>query len=432
MNKVILLFLFLFSTTIFAQDKCGVALAEKKRSEKYSNWKYRKAQFEAQLQAVQNLRKSNSARIENKIYTIPVVVHILHNNLNNVIGGPNNTNISDAQIKSQIQILNEDYRRQSGTNGFNSNPVGADMEINFKLAETDPDGNFTNGITRTYVKQIGFNFVDDKNQIAEIIQWDTEKYLNIWVTRGKDEVIGYAGFPYDSNLDGLGSTSQNIAEQELFDGVIIDFRNFGNCCGTLSQTYNLGRTTTHEVGHWLGLLHPNGDENCGTDYCDDTPPIESLNLNTTCDDIISNCGSSSIKNMIENFMDYSPDRCMNVFTLDQKNRTRAALSLSVKRQMLLDNSEPPTNTEKLQISVEPNPINPNTDGNIKLRITFADEQDLSIQLYDNRGTLIQEVNHSKQKSGFYYLNASSLVQGFYIVAVKTANESKSSKLMLRR
>ncbi|MBB6005675.1 M43 family zinc metalloprotease [Arcicella rosea] len=432
MKKILFSFLIIFPFILSAQDKCGVVMNDKQLQAKYSSWNQRKANFEAQIQAIQAQRKNSSARVEDKIYTIPVVVHILHNNVNNIIGGANNINIADAQIKSQIQILNEDYRRQLGTNGYNLNPLGADMEINFKLADVDPDGNATTGITRTYVKQTGFNFVDDKNQIAEIIQWDNEKYLNIWVTRGNNGVIGYASFPYDSKIEGLGANSSNIAEQELFDGVIIDYRNFGNCCGTLSQTYNLGRTTTHEVGHWLGLLHPNGDENCGTDYCDDTPQIESLNLNTTCDRLTSNCGSERITNMIENYMDYSPDRCMNVFTLDQKNRTRAALSLSVKRQVLLNNAEPLSNTEQLQVSVEPNPINSSTDGSIKMRVTFKDEQDLIIQLYDGRGILIQEKNLIKQKSGFFYLSSESLATGYYILNIKTNTENISKKVLVQR
>ena len=140
-------------------------------------------------------------------------------------------------------------------------------------------------------------------------------------------------------MQGLEATASDIAAQNIFDGVIIDFRNFGTCCGTLSQTYNLGRTTTHEVGHWLGLLHTTADEACGNDFCDDTPQIESLNLNTTCVPINSNCSGVQRANMIENYMDYSPDRCMNIFTNDQKTRSRLALDLSLKRKRLLASLE---------------------------------------------------------------------------------------------
>lgn len=432
MKKILLSILILLPYILSAQDKCGVVLNDKKLQEKYGNWNKVKATFENQVKSLQVQRKNSLARVEDKIYTIPVVVHVLHNNVNNIIGGANNSNISDSQIKSQIQILNEDYRRQLGTNGYNTNPVGADMEINFKLAQVDPDGNSTTGITRHYIKQTSFNFYDEKKQIAEIIQWDTEKYLNIWVTRGSSGIIGFASFPYDSKIEGIGSDAQKISEQEIFDGVIIDYRNFGNCCGTLTQTYNLGRTTTHEVGHWLGLLHPNGDENCGTDYCDDTPQIESLNLSTTCDKMTSNC-VTRVTNMIENYMDYSPDRCMNVFTLDQKNRTRVALDLSMKRQALLNNAEPLSDSEQLFVNVEPNPINPNINGSIKLRVTFKNEQDISIQLYDERGSLLQEKNLTQQKSGFFYLNAETLQLGYYMVRIRiSSGESISKKILIQR
>jgi len=432
MRKLLFILIILLPSTLLAQDKCGVALDNKKMQEKYSDWNQRKSLFESQIQVIQNQRKNSLARIEDKIYTIPVVVHIVHNNTNNVIGGANNINISDAQIMSQIQILNEDYRKKLGTNGYNTNPVGTDMEINFKLADRDPNGNATTGITRTYFRQSGFNFVEEKTKIATIIQWDNTKYLNIWVTRGNNGIIGYASFPYDSKLEGLGANSQNISEQELFDGVIIDYRNFGNCCGTLSQSYNLGRTTTHEVGHWLGLLHPNGDEYCGTDYCNDTPQIESLNLNTTCDKLTSNCTSTSIANMIENYMDYSPDRCMNVFTVEQKNRTRAALSLSTKRKLLLDNAEPLTDSERLQVTVTPNPINPAVNGSIKLKVTFKDEKDLLIQLHDLRGILVDEKVLTQQRSGYYYFDSESLATGYYIVNVNASGEIASKKVLITR
>jgi Pregnancy-associated plasma protein-A/Secretion system C-terminal sorting domain len=424
MKKIFLAVFLSIPSLLLAQDRCGVAIADKKLQEKYSNWLQRKANFERQIQTLQ-LQNNRQARIDDKVYQIPVVVHVLHNNISNAIGG---NNISDEQINSQIKVLNEDYRRKEGTNGYNTNLLGADMEIEFVLAPFDPYGNTSTGITRTYTNQNGFNLLDDKTAIANIIQWDTDKYLNIWVVKGLNGVIGFAGFPYDSKLDGLGANTQNISEQDLFDGVIIDYRNFGTCCGTLSQNYNLGRTTTHEVGHWLGLLHPNGDENCGTDYCDDTPQIEKLNLTTSCDKITSNC-VEKVTNMIENYMDYSPDRCMNVFTNDQKIRTRAALNLSIKRQTLLNNIEPLGETKQLSLSVEPNPIN--ISKNIRLKITFTGEKNLLIRIFDFQGSLVQEESLSNQKSNFISLKNESLRAGNYIVNVSSDNESVSKKIIIQ-
>ena len=424
MKKILFAIFLSIPSLLIAQDRCGVAIADKKLQEKYSNWQQRKANFETQVQKIQEQNK-NQARITDKVYQIPVVVHVLHNNANNAIGG---TNISDEQILSQIRVLNEDYRKKEGTNGYNTNAVGADMEIEFVLASTDPDGNTSTGITRTYITQNGFSFVDDKNTIAKIIQWDSERYLNIWVLKGLNGVIGYASFPYDSKLDGLGGSSQDIAEMELFDGVLIDYRNFGTCCGTLSSTYNLGRTTTHEIGHWLGLLHPNGDVECGTDYCNDTPQIEKLNLTTSCDKMTSSC-VVRVTNMIENYMDYSPDRCMNIFTNDQKSRSRAALSLSIKRQALLNNIEPLGETDKLSINIEPNPVS--TGKSIRLRTTFKGEQNLLIRLFDFQGRLLQEESLQKQKSNFINLKNESLREGQYIINVSTESESVSQKILIQ-
>jgi hypothetical protein len=417
-----------FSFGLQAQYRCGVPLSDAKMSEKFPAWQQRKSIFEAQLQQKALQDKNANSRMVSKVYTIPVVVHVIHNNAANFIGGTNNTNISDDQIKSQIKVLNEDYRKKTGTNGFNTNAVGADMEIEFVLASKDPNGNATTGITRTYTKLDNFDFIEQTQDIAKIINWGSDKYLNIWVVRSNGTTIGFSGFPYDSGLEGLGSTLKDIAEQEIFDGVIVDYRNFGL---TNSQAYNLGRTTTHEVGHWLGLLHPTGDTPCGTDYCNDTPTIESLNGNLSCNPITSTCKNIKVVNMIENYMDYSPDRCMNVFTNDQKNRTRNALLLSVKRARLLASVEPLVETQNLALSIEPNPNNPLL-GNARVKITFSGQQDLNISVIDLRGTVIYQESYAAQKSNYFTLTTSGLSDGMYVVKVTSNDQTSTQRMIIQR
>jgi len=418
-----------FSTFSFAQERCGFAAGNKIKQLDNPNWIKQQAEFEYQMREIQKSNNEKNLRLSLKVYRIPVVVHVVHNNSTNFIGGLNNSNISDEQIISQITVLNEDYRRKVGTNGYNTNPIGADMEIEFELAKKDPKGNITSGITRTYVTQQSFDLQYDNQILANLIHWDFEKYLNIWVVRGKNGTIGYSEFPYDSNLIGLDSTPKSILDQNIFDGVIIDFQSFGTCCGTLKTNYNLGRTATHEIGHWFGLLHPT-EQNipCSDDYCDDTPQIERLNDGVTCVKLMSNCGGVVRTNLIEDYMDYSPDRCMNIFTNDQKSRIRIAMQLSTKRRNLLLSLEPLVEKENLTISVEPNPALSFSN----LRVLFKGEKNVNISIIDLRGVLIYEENYGTQRSNIYSIKTDKLRSGSYIVRVIAGLETASQRVIIEK
>ena len=419
-------FLLFVSTFSYSQERCGFSTGNKLKQLKNPNWIKQQAEFEFQLREFQNNQKGQNSRVTDKVYRIPVVVHVVHNNDSNFIGGSNNTNISDEQIKTQIRVLNEDYRRKVGTNGFNSNPIGADMEIEFELALKDPNGNATTGITRTYNAKPSFDLQYENQLLANLIHWNYEKYLNIWVVKSKNGTIGYSEFPYDSKLVGLDSTPDDIAGQQIFDGVVIDYQNFGVCCGSLRSSYNLGRTTTHEVGHWLGLLHPNGDEVCGNDYCNDTPQIERMNDGTTCNRLTSNCGGIVRTNLIENFMDYSPDRCMNIFTLDQKNRTRAAIQNSLRRQRLIQSLEPLEEKEALTISVIPNPVSNFS----KVKVLFKGEKKIILSIFDLSGVLIYEEDYEGQKSNIYGIKTEKLKTGTYLLRVRAGDEMSTQRIIV--
>src|SRR5690606_1243962 len=129
--------------------------------------------------------------------------------------------------------------------------------------------------------------------LAQISSWPSDAYLNIWVCTLTADYLGYAQFPSVAGIPGL---NESQAEAAATDGVIIDYRYFGDTGAVEGNLYNRGRTTTHEVGHWLGLLHIWGDARCGDDYCDDTPWAERSNETKTCDAIFSNCKGAVTQN----------------------------------------------------------------------------------------------------------------------------------------
>ena len=295
-----LFFLFLFTSTIlFAQEKnCGSNFRLIKYYQTNPESKKIRSKLEDQTNKFQISKGINT--------TVPVVIHIVYKN--------GNENISDAQIQSQLDVLNEDFTR-TNSDAFNT-PVGflpivSNPQINFCLAQQSPDGKPTNGIIRKQTTNIFFPLYDDAifyDSLGGSTAWNTQKYLNIWVAEIESGVLGWAQFPSGGNAN--------------TDGVVIDFKHFGTM-GTAIYPYNLGRTATHEVGHWFNLNHIWGDNSCGNDYVNDTPKQEQGNFGCKIHPHIS-CSNSG--DMFMNFMDYTNDACMNSFTEGQKNRMWSSIS----------------------------------------------------------------------------------------------------------
>ncbi len=281
-------------------------MAQVKQLEKQRPNLRRQLQEQARLAQRRDVKDLSQAKTLSSVVTISVVVHVLYNT--------SGQNISDAQIQSQIAVLNKDFRRantDAGNTPAMFSGLAADAEIEFCLAQRTPEGAPTNGITRTQTNKADFAFGEQMkfNSSGGKNAWDTKQYLNIWVVKfnADEELLGFAQFPNS----GPATT----------DGVVIDYRYFGT--QNTVRPYNLGRTTTHEVGHWLNLFHIWGDDECGDDQVEDTPTQEAEN--TGCPTFPSaSCSNSG--DMFMNYMDYTNDACMNLFTKGQKNVMQGAIS----------------------------------------------------------------------------------------------------------
>lgn len=274
----------------------------------------------------QQQQSGANLRVIGDVLYIPVVVHVIHD------GEPIGTgsNISDAQVQDQIDVLNEDFRRKVGTPGFNSNPVGADTKIEFVLAKRNPSGGATNGINR--VNRTTPNFSAPpyttsyiNNTIKPATIWDPTEYMNMWTCAISGGILGYAQFP-ESPIGGMGCGAQNPNT----DGLVMGYQYFGR---NLGGPYGDGRTATHEIGHGLGLRHIWGDATCGNDFCDDTPVHQTSNYGCPTHPKSNTCGTPD--EMFENYMDYTNDLCMNIFTQDQAVRMRTVMENSPRRKSLL-------------------------------------------------------------------------------------------------
>lgn len=269
----------------------------------------------AMRQSMENIRIHTEQFIQNNgasqrtVVTIPVVVHVVYYN--------STQNISDAQIATQIDVMNADFRR---LNSDASNTpsvwqgIAADCEVNFCMAQQDPSGNATDGIVRKQTSTNGFSTNDKVKYSSQggDDAWDRDRYLNLWVCNLSSGLLGYAQFP-----GGPAAT----------DGVVIDYAAFGTI-GTAAAPFDKGRTATHEVGHWLNCYHIWGDDgtSCsGTDQVSDTPNQADENYGCPAFPNIS-CSNGPNGDMFMNYMDYTDDACMNLFTEGQKARMQSLFS----------------------------------------------------------------------------------------------------------
>lgn len=323
MKKLIAITFSLFTviSTATAQQWCG---SMEHRDELNSERPEVAKEVEKRFNAFNKLQQENqSDGVKNSNhYVIPVVFHIIHK------GG--NENISFDQIEDQMRSLNEDFAYINADTINTPDAFKAyagDANIEFRLAQLDPDGNCTQGVTRTYSLLTS----NGNNNVKALIQWDPTKYFNVWVVSNIDKessygtILGYAQFP------------DQLWEYATTDGVILR----DDYCGSIgTASAQVGRTLTHEAGHWLNLRHIWGDDTCGNDQVNDTPiatepnfgicgsdypyHVGPANGGCTADTTTQTIGQENGE-MFMNYMDYSDDDCMNMFSLLQGERMRSAI-----------------------------------------------------------------------------------------------------------
>jgi len=264
------------------------------------------------------------------LYRIPVVVHVLYPP-DSLYGRGGHLTVE--QIRSNIEVLNEDFRRVMGSRGYNQHPLGSDARIEFCLATRDPNGAPSQGIVYVpYSGSAAHNMGNDR-PMKDVSRWPTDRYLNIWVVQNISGALGYSF---------LAEWMDGNPDRTFVDGVVVSARYLGSRekqagqAFWLDDTYELGRTLTHELGHFLNLWHIWGDANdcSGDDYVQDTPPCSGSFFG--CPPNPARPVQCGFPRQTENYMDYTDDPCMNVFSVGQTTRMHNALNFFPFRQQLWD------------------------------------------------------------------------------------------------
>jgi len=311
------LMFFCFGANAQTLEKCGTMHNHYEIGKDFQNIANKRSQIEKIANKWEETHRGTKMQ-DTALITIPVVFHVVYNT--------SAQNLHDSLVYSQLEVMNNDYRR---TNADTVNTrlvfdsIAVDTRIEFCLANVDPQGNFTTGINRVQTSTANFATSPFDNAVKStsgggVDPWPTDQYLNIWICDmyflGNPLVLGYAQFP---------------GEDSITDGLVLTYQHTGyRPWDAAASPANLGRTASHEIGHWLGLRHIWGDGDCdSTDYVEDTPNADAASqqictlTNNTCNDAINPYWNGfDPPDMLENYMDYSTDACMNMFSQGQSDR----------------------------------------------------------------------------------------------------------------
>jgi hypothetical protein len=358
----------------------------------------------AALNEIQEISSANSASRADEAFVIPVVFHVVYHS--------SMENVDDKIILEQLKILNMGFANSlPDTANIRPlfKPLATDAGIRFELAKTDPQGKPTNGIIHHYTDRDLFGDFNsfELSDLEEVKYkssggadaWDTKRYLNIWICNMIPYLYGYASFP-------LAEYYRYPGYQPLQEGIVLFYQTLpGQPAGML------GRTLTHEVGHYLGLWHIWGEDLDSTGMGDrclyddgifDTPNsgVPSMSCDTSQNTCFDSIGTD-LPDMLENYMDYTPESCRMMFTKEQAKVMRSVLE-KYRPELRAGNAPAPKPASKPFV-LYPNPAND--------KIKIQGENALSIRIIDVQGRVLQSVLNSNEA------DVSHLKPGIYIASV---------------
>ncbi len=392
---------------------------------------------------------SASRGVSDTIYRIRTVFHVVYTKPAE--------NMDDSVILAQLQTLNEDYRRlNADTTNTRSifQPFAGDAGIEFYLADTDPDGNPTTGINRvvgTPAASIfgGFGFNDEVKYASSggVDAWDSKSYLNIWVCNllGGIGVLGYA-YPPAVPLANWGTNNTNADSSK--QGVVLHYTAVGpKNPAPIAPEADGGRSATHEVGHYLGLRHIWGDDQAngnnpflppvprcfgdvdgGEDGIDDTPDA-TVASQQTCNLNANTCPDPNLDqdypDQIENYMDYSDDACLNMFTKGQIDLMRTVIEL-YRPGIATKVINTPSGVKELSLSAMQLRVFPNPANDVLNVITNEVKSGATLQIFNAQGTLVhvQKVNGTSAK-----INLESFSSGIYLAVIDAENSKSTARFI---
>ena len=398
--------------------------------ENYEMLKQQDPGLEARMAALeeqtQEYIKNNPPTAGQVVYTIPVVFHVVYQTAAQ--------NVSTACLNAQLAVLNADFRKLNSDWTKVTQPgwaaLVADCEINFCLATKDPTGATmaTPGITRTQTSVTSWSTNNAVKYTAPAGAgghdvWDRTKYLNIWVCNLGGGLLGYAQFP-----GGAAAT----------DGVVISYAYMVGSAGCGAAPYNLGRTATHEIGHWIDLRHIWGDDGSactGSDMVTDTPNQAGENYTAWAAGTIKTdaCATASPGFMWMNYMDYTDDAGMYMFTNGQKARIAAAMNGSTRVGLKTSAATYCTGVGVNEISLSDNiSIFPNpSTGEVSIT-TLPNINAMDLKVYNAIGEAVVTKKINVSTSGETKINLSTHPDGIYLFEIKTSEGTLTKKVVINR
>lgn len=391
--------LLMLSGALDAQQRCDASAYLQKQLTADPSLSLKIASIEQYTQAKLSASAYTSRTEQNNIIRIPVVVHILYHTAAE--------NISDAQVQQQLDILNKCFRRLN-PDTLNTpvyfRSVAADCGIEFKLATSDPKKRSTTGIVRKFTPVTLWQEDDQMKYSAKTGDdaWDSKSYLNIWVCN-LDRVMGYSTVPGGpAALDGL------VIGTSAFGGNTTDFSS--------------GKTIVHEAGHWLNLKHLWGDTYCGDDGVDDTPKQAGYTVGCPTG-IRKTCGNTTYGDMYMNYMDFTGDACMNLFTQGQRTRMRSLFDAGGARNAMLastgldvpqvfESPLPDTDPRWMHPQLYPNPATSAITLDVAFDVRWVGQ---SVQICNAQGQVVMKVAVSSRQQ---QINVSGLHSGIYFIMGK--------------